>query len=57
METAKHYLGFSDSQMLEMEIHRVVKSPDIQDRMEKCYLHWKRLESMDEEKSIICRLE
>ena len=27
METAKHYPGSSDSQMSEMEIHRVVKSP------------------------------
>ena len=25
--------------------------------MEKCYLHWKRLESVDEKKDIVCRLE
>jgi len=31
METAKHYLGFSDSQMSEMEIYRVVKSPALEE--------------------------
>jgi len=38
METAKHYPGSSDSQMSEMEIHRVVKSPARISKME-----WRRM--------------
>jgi len=42
-----------------IEVHGVWQetSEDIQGRMEKSNLYWKRLESVDEEESIICRLE